>query len=224
MQNLKASGKDVGCLVLEYDLTPTGKYPRQLQQAVALVDHTIKKLGRSPGKIILMGDSAGGNMVLGVASHLLHPHPQIAPLILDGPLHSAIMVSPWCTFDTTSDSFKRNLKKDCVSPVGLSNWAASFLGSAPADPYNQPLTAPPGWWNLLPRHIEKLLVSSGSNEVFVEDIKKVAARLKEVMKNDVTEIVAAGESHDQPHLDGFLGFKGGSVSSQALTEFLITNL
>lgn len=86
MAAAEKEGKEIAVLFLQYDLAPAAQYPRQLEQAVELLRYATTTLQRAPEKIMLMGDSAGGNMVLGVLSHLMHPQPKIQPLKLGGTL------------------------------------------------------------------------------------------------------------------------------------------
>lgn len=51
-------------------------------------------------KIVIAGDSAGGNLTLGLISHLLHPHPDVPKVELSGPLATTILISPWVKFTT----------------------------------------------------------------------------------------------------------------------------
>jgi hypothetical protein len=46
------------------DLLLVARYPRQLQQAAMILDHLITILKKELSKIILMGDSAGANLVM----------------------------------------------------------------------------------------------------------------------------------------------------------------
>ena len=61
---LTKQNKDVAVLMLSYDLAPGAIYPRQLQQAVALVDHVLNTLHVSPSNIVITGDSAGANLCI----------------------------------------------------------------------------------------------------------------------------------------------------------------
>jgi hypothetical protein len=111
---LSRAGKDVAVLCLSYgkphqalfftllmfalseDLAPVAKYPRQLQQAALLLDHTISTLKKAPKNIIIYDDSGGGNLATALISYILHPHPStttpIKPIILDTPLRGKISI------------------------------------------------------------------------------------------------------------------------------------
>lgn len=163
-------------LFLSYTLAPAASYPRQLTQGVELLRHTLQHLGKSPSEIVLAGDSAGGNLALGVLSHLSHPHPSIAPIGLAEPLRAAVLIAPWCSFETTADSFRRNAYKDCIGPSSLGPWSRAFMGGAAPDNYNQPLRAPAGWWEGL--KVAEVLIVAGADEVLVDYVKELAAKME----------------------------------------------
>lgn len=133
---------------------------------------------------MLCGDSAGGNLVLGVLSHLLHPHPCIAPLKRREPLLGAALISPWGGFDTSASSYSRNALKDSIDASVLQKWAGYFMGRAEVDGYNQPFCAPSKWWNELNDVVQSVLITAGTNEVLVDDIKAFADRI-EVRPNKI---------------------------------------
>ena len=131
----------------------------------------------SPGsklklQIIIGGDSAGGNLALGLLLHLLHPHPSIAPIELFKPLCGAFVSSPWGEFDTSAPSYTRNQAKDLLKVPTLKRWAAAFLGGAEGDEYNQPFRAPLGWWADLPSKVEAMLVTTGADELMADDVEQ----------------------------------------------------
>lgn len=129
-------------------------------------------------QIILSGDSAGGNLLLALLSHLIHPHPEVPPIFLppDSSFRGAALLSPWVTFDTeSSDSMRRNRAKDVLHIPSLETWSAQFTGSAPPDNYLDPLRAPAEWWVGLP--IRHILLVSGADEIFVDDIDVFARKL-----------------------------------------------
>ncbi len=176
IDQLNAAGGDVAVLFLSYTLAPKASYPHQLSQGVELLRYTLQNLGRKPSDLVLCGDSAGGNLALGVLSHLSHPHPSIPPLELSEPLRAAILIAPWVSFDTTAESFRRNQYKDCIGPASLIPWSKAFMGRAPADNYNQPIKAPVDWWKDL--KVEEVLILAGAEEVLVDYVKEVARKIE----------------------------------------------
>jgi acetyl esterase/lipase len=215
-------GKSVAVLFLSYDLAPGAIYPRQLQQAAALLHHVLTKLGKDPQNLVLTGDSAGANLALSLLSHIAHPHPSgtIQPIDLKRKnLTGAVLISPWVDFSTDAQSFTTNKYKDCIDPNAVQQWSSAFLGepyphASKLDCYNQASTAPESWWEGLP--VEKVLVLAGDEEVLVDGIVKFADKLKRGLGEGRVELfVAKGEFHDQPTVDLQLGYKESAEGKQA---------
>lgn len=120
----------VSFLLLAYTLAPEAVYPSQLREAAVVLAHLVQKTRRSPSKILVAGDSAGGNLALSLLSHIRHPHPGVFPIKLQCPLGGALLISPWVSFRTDSPSYKSNVHLDVLSPLALRRWSAMFLGQA----------------------------------------------------------------------------------------------
>ncbi len=171
------STPNLSVLVLGYTLAPSATYPTQLTQAIECLRYTLTTLSHPPASISIDGDSAGGNLALGVLSHLLHPHPEIPPLELHSPLGGAILLSPWASFSTHLDSMRENKLKDLVGPDVNDLWYKSFLGGRARDGYNEPVAAEEGWWNGLEGLVGEVLVLAGGDEVLVHGIRVLGGRL-----------------------------------------------
>ncbi|KAL4892005.1 alpha/beta-hydrolase [Aspergillus ambiguus] len=194
VQDARRTGKSVSVLFLAYDVAVDAPYPRQLQQAAALLDYLHHTLNRPLSEILLVGDSAGGNLVLALLSHILHPHPKVARLSATGQFAGAALLSPWVTFNTTdSKSMKVNKNLDTLAIPVLNSWSKLFQGDAPTDYYLEPLSAPLQWWNDLP--VKDVLVSAGGEEIFVDDIDSMTTRLRSGNVK-TTLVIGRGEAHD----------------------------
>ncbi|CEJ89394.1 hypothetical protein VHEMI05238 [[Torrubiella] hemipterigena] len=170
---------DLAVYVLQYSLvTETANpYPCQLQQAAALLNHLLRTESISPLSTILLGDSAGGHLLLGLALHLRNPHPQVPPVKVDGRFAGAALISPWTTlYDEPEHSSSDYTALDILEPSALNRWAKSFLAGAPPDPWNAPLTADASWWQDLP--IDNILVIYGRDEYLANDGKQIAETLQ----------------------------------------------
>ncbi len=128
--------------------------------------------------MILCGDSAGGNLILGLLSHLQHPHPSIPALTVPEPFLGAALVSPWGEFSTSAPSFTRNEENDSINGAILRRWATYFMDGAPADNYNQPFLAPGDWWKGLNGVIQALLITAGTDEVLLDGIAEFVTTIK----------------------------------------------
>ncbi|KDQ60391.1 hypothetical protein JAAARDRAFT_67935 [Jaapia argillacea MUCL 33604] len=233
IQKVKWEGREVAVLLLSYDLAPGAQYPRQLQQAVTLLHHLIHNLHKDPSNIILAGDSAGGNLTLAILSHIIHPHPSssIPELRLSKPLRGAILISPWVSFSTTAHSFTRNYYRDGFPPAAVTSWSSQFLGSSPTDPYNEPSSALPGWWQPLAQKevINEVLIVSGEQEMLVDDIRDFTTRFKKDLGGGtgpvvVQDFVVEGEAHAQPITELEMGYKEPGKESMIVREWICSRL
>lgn len=213
---LVAQGTDAAVLLLAYDLAPEFKYPTQLRQAVEVVRYLVETEGRSPSDLTLGGDSAGGNLTLSVLSHLAHPHPDIPPLNLPSKLHGAILISPWCSFNTHTSSFTTNAEKDMFDGRTLNRWSSAFLGSdSPyaGDFYSEPVLAPASWWEGTADVIEEVLIWGGGNEVLLDSIEEFARRFQTGFGGKggrVTTVITDKAAHVEMIVERILGYKGDS--------------
>lgn len=155
----------------DVDLAPEKQYPRQLEQAVALIQYLIHDLEKRPGDVSLMGDSAGATLVLSLISHLTHPHPDLQAVDMEGNLRSALLLSPWVNIDTSAASMTANKEKDILVAGCLDRWRGAYIGAAEADPWNAPLSAPISWWE--GSKVEEFFVLLGDDELLRDDILKL---------------------------------------------------
>ena len=169
--------KSVAVLALQYDLAPAAQYPRQITQCVELLRYAITDLKKSPGQILLGGDSAGGNLVFGILSHILHPHPSIAPIKLSTPLRAAFVSSPVVKFGFTAERFRLNEIFE-PSPVStLKEWITNFLGTSGTDSWNEPGQNDAEWWKGLTDVVKGILITMATDEVMAEDIQATASKI-----------------------------------------------
>lgn len=129
LKNDLAQQASISVVVPSYTLAPKGQYPLQLQQAAEALQWLVTKQGKDPGKIIIAGDSAGGNLSLAVLSHLMHPHPDVPEIKLREPLMAALLISPWAQFVPDDESIKRYQASDMVTPGAAKRWSSNYMGS-----------------------------------------------------------------------------------------------
>lgn len=108
-------------------------FPAALLDALAGYSYLISTLGFSPSDIVLVGDSAGGNVALALIRYLVE-HQASQDVQLPGPTGHLVLLSPWAdmskSHETPSSSTARNWKSDYLR---LSDYArTAFLG-----PHNQ---------------------------------------------------------------------------------------
>ncbi|KAI6856580.1 hypothetical protein KC338_g8373 [Hortaea werneckii] len=207
----RSHDKKMAVMVLHYELAPSGAYPKQLQQATAGLKHLTDTCGKSPSDIIVLGDSAGGNLACGLFAHLCQPHPSVEPVKLSQPLKAGILVSPWVTFAQDSPSMNVDKSLDYMSRSALENASQAFMSNAPVDEYNTPLSASPEYWKNLPEAVQSIRVLAGGVELFADDIKAYAEKLKVHNRGKVEIFVDSKGQHDTPLVDIFRGHDGPST-------------
>ncbi|RVD85587.1 uncharacterized protein DFL_003905 [Arthrobotrys flagrans] len=219
---LKSRGVEADLAILEYSLTPIARYPTQMVQSVEALRLLIEKYNYDPANIIISGDSAGGALVLSVASHILHPHPAIKPLVLpesSPKLGGLIAMSPWTSFATEYNSMQNPTGKDVVFPYFVNVWSR-WLVDRPDEPrhqslpptdkkytwdeYNQAGQADPSWWTGFPA--KKSIVLIGNDETLRDSIVDFGKKFREGVEKgvpagsvgDVVDIVLCeGEIHTE---------------------------
>jgi acetyl esterase/lipase len=222
----KSLGPDVSALLLAYDVAPEAKYPTQLRQAVELMHYLIENEGRTPSDLIFGGDSAGGNLLLALFSHIAHPHPDIAPLSLPSRIHGALLISPWCSLTNThTPAFVTNAERDMFDARTLNRWSAAFLGSdSPfvGDFYNEPVLAAAEWWGPVADVVDEVLIWAGDNEVLKDSIEAFAKKFTTGFGGSggiVSTVVTPRGAHEEMILERILGYKGDSgTGSHAVIE------
>lgn len=154
-------------------------FPVQLQANTAIA-HLFKS-GVLPENLQLIGDSAGGNLILQIFSHVLHDFPDpgfpSSPLrrIITGtmkPLRGAYLVSPWVNVSGYGGSFERNADKDALAPATYRRWGWEVLRSIPRAQLNfiEFHAAPTGWFDGISRLVTHILITVSDDECLHVDI------------------------------------------------------
>jgi len=191
----------VGFALLNYALVPENPFPKQLRQAFAAIQHFLDA-GTCPSKLVLAGDSAGGNLALQIVRQLLDPHPSLpTPPAGPGPqlcLGGLLLISPWMEFGTDAPSHTRNeardvlplctyrLFVDCVMP-GVRPELRAHLEPAFATAC--------GRWRGMGRIARRVLVIAGEYEGLLDTIEETARAIAEEVQ-DTTVFVLPEGVHD----------------------------
>ncbi|KAF8347985.1 Alpha/Beta hydrolase protein [Amanita rubescens] len=104
-------------------------FPAALLDALAGYSYLISTVGFSPSDIVLVGDSAGGNLALALIRYLIE-HQESPDIQLPVPPGHLVLLSPWAdmskSHETPSSSTTRNWKSDYIR---LADYArTAFLG------------------------------------------------------------------------------------------------
>ncbi|KAL7270326.1 hypothetical protein RUND412_006973 [Rhizina undulata] len=168
---LKESGfKNPAIFALEYALAPDEVFPHQLGETINGYSYVLQRAG-SPHKVVVAGDSAGGTLILSLLLYLGNECPEKKPAL-------ATLISPWTDLVSKSN---RNTPSDYVDSHSLHVYGRQYAAS---EPIWNPLVSPGScldraWWR---KGMPPLGVRFyyGSEEVFRENIRKLAKRLAKV--------------------------------------------
>jgi len=219
--NAYVDGQDeheVAVAVLRYDLTPESKYPHQLRQAAAAINHLLRS-GIAPQDLVFGGDSAGGNLAVQLLYHVSHPMPGIEPVRLNGrKIAGVFAVSPWVSGGTDTRSFHDNDGIDMLSTAIVKYTQKQVLGpehsgvdAGVAHPA-LPLDGDRSWFRTIQGVTEALYVSCGGHEVFRDHVCAFseAVRIRNLELESTLE-VAGDEVHDSILLEGHHGLNGDAT-------------
>jgi len=180
--------------LIDYRTAPEHKYPAAHDDAEAGWEF-LQGLGYKPENTVLVGDSAGGNLVL---SLLLKLRDTGKPL----PAAAAVM-SPWTDFSASGESYRTNYSLDALfgrknsdpDDEKIQQLLASGVFSYGADadkndPYLSPVL---GEYHGMP----PILMTAGSHEMLLDDTLTVAEKIKAAGGN-IKVIVGEGMFHVYP--------------------------
>ncbi len=149
---------------IDYRLAPEHPFPAAPDDVLAAYEWLLAT-GTPAGAVALAGDSAGGNLVLGLALRLRD---------LGRPRPTCVVVfSPWADLAATGASARANDGPDAMFRTeNLADFAAVYLGGAPADaPAASPVYAALGG-------LPPVLLHVGSTEILLDDARRVDARVR----------------------------------------------
>lgn len=201
---IKWSNNNIAIFCVEYTLSPGGVYPTALAQSVEGLRY-IMGTGRSPDTILLGGDSAGGNLVLAVLSHIsAHPHPQnniVKPLEVSGSLRGAVVIAPWTSSDSKKyPSMDRFAGRDIVNKQCANYWIEAYKGrgkNIPDDEYVCAALAPSEWWKGV--KCDHMLCVAGQQEGLIDAITDWEKKYEQGAGADkIKFVIGEREIHDAP--------------------------
>ncbi|KAK9491218.1 Alpha/Beta hydrolase protein [Lipomyces doorenjongii] len=214
--------RSVAALVLQYDLAPAEQYPRQITQCVELLRYAITDLQKSPGQILLGGDSAGGTMVFSVLSHILHPHPSITPIKLSTPLRAVFVSSPVVRFGFTAERFRLNEIFEPAPVSTLKEWIANYLGTSGKDGWNEPGQNDVEWWKGLTDVVKEILITIATDEVMADDVQAMANKITTVYP-ELTLFSSKNDFHAEPGIGFAVGLEE-SESARLIKSWVVERL
>ena len=146
-----ASGDEV--ISVDYTLAPRGNWQTATDQVIAVYRDTLAH--RQPGQIGLLGDSAGGGLVVGA---VLKMRDQKMPL--PGALY---LLSPWSDITDTGDTYGTLANADPSLSGESLQWGANAY-AAPADQKNPYVSPVYGDYS---QTFPATLIQGGTREIFL---------------------------------------------------------
>lgn len=167
---------------LDYRLIPEHPFPAQLEDALAAYRWLLAS-GTLPERLVVIGDSAGGNLVLAL---LLSLRDSLSPLPALG-----ICIAPWTDVANPGDSMSGNEAYDWVEKRMADKWAEWFCkGKDPGNPAISPVQA-----DL--KGLPPIYMQAGSAEILHDMICAFAEKAR-AQGADVTLEVWQNMNHDFP--------------------------
>ena len=118
---------------LDYRLTPEHSFPAQLEDALVAYRWLLQR-GQDPGRLIVMGDSAGGNLVLALLQALRDAH-ELLPAL-------GVCISPWTDVESAYESMSKNEAYDWVNRAEVAQFRSWFVGeNSSTNPLVSPIHA-----------------------------------------------------------------------------------
>ncbi|MGK5628167.1 alpha/beta hydrolase [Streptomyces sp. URMC 123] len=153
-----------------YRLAEEAPFPAAVDDGLACYAELLGEPGADPGRLVLMGESAGGGLALATlltAREAGLPRPA-----------AAVCLSPWFDLTASGDSYERCGTADhLISRTVLKGMADLYLaGADPRTPTASPLFAPDDALAWLP----PLLVQASRDEVLADDAVRLAERVTRV--------------------------------------------
>ena len=132
-----AAGADVVVVLVDYRLAPEHPHPAQLEDALNVLSWLRAhgaEIGMDPTCIIGGGDSAGGQMTVGLSLYLRDHGLK--------PLGGMVLIYPVLGNDVNTPSYIRNADAPCLTRAEMVFFLDSFLGGQGSANWSDPLAAP----------------------------------------------------------------------------------
>jgi monoterpene epsilon-lactone hydrolase len=158
-----ASATRAAVLAVDYRLAPEYPFPAALDDAVAAYRWL---LAEGAGRIVVMGDSAGGGLALALLMKLRDDGIALPA--------AAVTLSPWTDLALSGASLRTNARADpTINVEDVARLAKVYLADAdPRTPYASPLFGDPAG-------LPPTLIHVGSDEILHDDAARMAERMRD---------------------------------------------
>lgn len=168
---------NISILGIDYEPTPECKFPVQLEQCL----YVYHKLADQEGyeNIILLGDSAGGNIELGLLYQIKHQLPNF--LKIHTKPKAALIFSPFVVLHPErTGSYITNASFDYVAHQRILNIAQEYVDDVSANPLSSPSTLN-DWEGVFPKY---LFYHYGEREIMLDSLVEFAEQAR-IDSNDI---------------------------------------
>ncbi|KAF9940845.1 hypothetical protein BGZ67_006698 [Mortierella alpina] len=196
----------IGIVSVEYGLSPENPFPVAMNEMTAAYKDLVKIHGVESGRIVLFGDSAGGNIALGTTLSLRDGYSEL------GSPAGHILVCPWV----------RNLEPpqnslfDVVSEIGCQIYAEAYTQNNPETimcAYTSPFSAP------TLAGLSPMLIFIGGVEILRPSIEQFVEKAQKDGV-EVKTVVGEGRAHNYFLLDDISTKKDRQEAHCAMSEFV----
>ncbi|KAF9997807.1 hypothetical protein BGZ79_008494 [Entomortierella chlamydospora] len=197
----------IGVLSVQYGLSPKHPYPHAINEIVASYRDLVRQYGVNPRQIILVGDSAGGNLCLGATLKLRDAFSEL------GSPAGHVLISPWVR---SSDPLKSSLF-DVVSSIGCEVYNEAYTRNNPeimTCQYTSPISAP------TLTGLSPMLIFIGGLEIIRQSTEQFANKAM-AEGVDVKTVVVEGRPHNYIMLDYLSTKQDREEAYHAIGEFVL---
>ena len=151
------------CVLVAYRRAPNNPFPTPLNDCLRAYDALVAS-GVDPERIVVAGDSAGGNLTVALVQ-ALRQRGSVLP-------RAVCLISPWVDLTFAGSSIHTNRRTDYLRPELLRMFADGYLqGHDPTDPMVSPVFADF-------RGFPPMLVQVGSDELLLSEVRTLAQRAR----------------------------------------------
>ncbi|KAG0241447.1 hypothetical protein BGW41_005905 [Actinomortierella wolfii] len=195
----------IGILSVEYTLSPEARWPVAIDECIAAYRFLVEHQNIDPRRIVMSGDSAGGNLCLTAALKMRDNFPHILPA-------AQVLYSPWVMCPQPM----KNSDDDYITGEGGQVFINSYTGGdaqVRASPYASPIGAP------TLAGMPKMLIYIGGAESLRPSIERFVKKGK-AEGLDITVSFKEGQAHDYALIPEISSHKIVREADQVMAQFI----